>query len=137
MFFDILGETVAFADQQQNTTAGTTQQAPGQQAAGAQGEVNPVAQMIVTMLPLVAIMVLLYFMMIRPQRKKEKELKKRIDAMKIGDKIVTIGGIIGKVQKIKDNTVTIETGNVGTQDEKSFLKIERDAIRTVEKKLSN
>ena len=107
------------------------------QAAGAAGTAGGVAAMITTFLPLIAVMVLLYLMMIRPQRKKEKELKKQIDAMKIGDKIVTIGGIIGKVQKIKDNTVTIETGNVGTQTEKSYLKIERDAIRTVEQKLSN
>lgn len=135
MFFDIVGETVAFAEPQQNTTETTTQQNSNQ--TGEETAVNPVASMVVSVLPMVLIIVLLYFMMIRPQRKKEKELRKRIDSMKIGDKVVTIGGIIGKVQRIKDNTVTIETGNVGTHDEKSFLKIEKDAIRTVEKKLSN
>ena len=55
-----------------------------------------------------------------------------INAMKVGDKIVTIGGIVGKVSKIKDEFVWIETGNVGTPDEKSVLKFERDAIRSVE-----
>lgn len=58
---------------------------------------------IVSILPLVLIIVLLYFMMIRPQRKKEKETKAMINAMKVGDKVVTIGGICGKVAKIKTN----------------------------------
>ena len=52
--------------------------------------------------------------------------------LKVGDKVVTIGGICGKVSKIKDEFVFIETGNIGTQDEKSVIKMERDAIRTVE-----
>ena len=81
---------------------------------------------------LVLIIVLLYFMMIRPQRKKEKETKAMINAMKVGDKVVTIGGICGKVAKIKDEYVFIETGNIGTPDQKSVVKMERDAIRTVE-----
>ena len=71
---------------------------------------------IVSILPLVLIIVLLYFMMIRPQRKKEKETKAMINAMKVGDKVVTIGGICGKVAKIKDEYVFIETGNIGTPD---------------------
>lgn len=101
------------------------------------GEVNPVMQAIVTFLPLVLIIALMYFMMIRPQRKREKETKAMIDALKVGDKVVTIGGIMGKISRIKDNTVTIETGNVGTPDEKSYIKMERDSIKSVEKKLSN
>ena len=46
--------------------------------------------------------------------------------------VVTIGGICGKVAKIKDEYVFIETGNIGTPDQKSVVKMERDAIRTVE-----
>ena len=87
---------------------------------------------IVSILPLVIIIVLLYFMMIRPQRKKEKETEAMINEMKVGDKVVTIGGICGKVAKIKDEYVFIETGNIGTPDQKSVVKMERDAIRTVE-----
>ena len=78
--------------------------------------------MIGPMLPMILVIVLLYFIMIRPQRKKEKELKAQIDAMKVGDKVVTIGGICGKVTKIKDNYVFIESGNVGRPDERSVLK---------------
>ena len=126
-------ETVVFAEGEtaanqttQQTTGTTTQNAAGQQQA------NPVMSTIVSILPLVLIIVLLYFMMIRPQRKREKETKAMINAMKVGDKVVTIGGICGKVAKIKDEFVFIETGNIGTQDEKSVIKMERDAIRTVE-----
>lgn len=87
--------------------------------------------------PLLIIIVLFYFMLIRPQKKREKETKAMLNAMKVGDKVVTIGGICGKVVKIKDNYVFIETGNIGTQDAKSTIKMERDAIKTVETKQSN
>lgn len=123
-------ETVVLAEgetgEAQTQATGTQTGVPGQQ------EVNPVMNTIVTILPLVLIIVLLYFMMIRPQRKREKETKAMINAMKVGDKVVTIGGICGKVAKIKDEFVFIETGNIGTQDEKSIIKMERDAVKAVE-----
>ncbi len=124
-------ETVVYAEpaegtQAQTQTTGT--QVPGQTPQ----EVNPVMSTVVSILPLVLIIVLLYFMMIRPQRKREKETKAMINAMKVGDKVVTIGGICGKVAKIKDEFVFIETGNIGTQDEKSVIKMERDAVKSVE-----
>ena len=123
-------ETVVFAD---GETATTTQTGTEQAAnPNAEPQANPVMSTIVSILPLVLIIVLLYFMMIRPQRKREKEAKAMVNAMKIGDKVVTIGGIAGKVCKIKDEFVWIETGNIGTESEKSVLKMERDAIRTVE-----
>lgn len=92
---------------------------------------------IVNIVFIVFIIGMMYFMLIRPQKKREKEAKAMLDALKVGDKIVTIGGICGKVSKIKDSYVIIETGNIGTQDEKSFLKMERDAIKTVETKKTN
>ena len=120
-------ETVVFADGETANTQQATAADPN-----ATKQVNPVMSTIVSILPLVLIIVLLYFMMIRPQRKKEKETKAMINAMKVGDKVVTIGGICGKVAKIKDEYVFIETGNIGTPDQKSVVKMERDAIRTVE-----
>lgn len=111
------------------TTATTTD------AAAAQG--SAASSMIMQGVLLVGIIVLFYFMLIRPQRKREKEAKAMVDAMKVGDKIVTIGGICGKVVKIKDSYCWVETGNIGTQDEKSVIKFERDAIKTVEKKQTN
>ena len=127
-------ETIVFAEGETAANQ-TTQQTTGtttQNAAGQEPQPNQVMGTIVSILPLVLIIVLLYFMMIRPQRKREKETKEMINAMKVGDKVVTIGGICGKVSKIKDEFVFIETGNIGTQDEKSVIKMERDAIRTVE-----
>ncbi len=102
--------------------------AAGAGAAGAGG----IVAMIGSFLPMLLVILLLYFVMIRPQRKKEKELKAKIDAMQIGDKVVTIGGICGKVTRIKDDYVFIESGNIGTPNEKSVIKFERSAIKTVE-----
>jgi preprotein translocase subunit YajC len=59
-------------------------------------------------LPLVLIVVVFYFFMIRPQMKKQKEAKKFMAEIKKGDKIVTIGGIHGKIAEINDTTFTIE-----------------------------
>lgn len=126
-------ETVVFAEPADNTQAQTqtTGTQTGQQAPQ---EVNPVMNTIGYILPFVFIIVLLYFMMIRPQKKREKETRAMINAMKVGDKVVTIGGICGKVAKIKDEFVFIETGNIGTQEEKSIIKMERDAVKSVETK---
>ncbi len=92
---------------------------------------------IVSFLPFILVFVFMYMVMIRPQRKKEKELKAQIAAMKVGDKVTTIGGIYGKISKIKDDFVIIETGNLGTQNEKSFIKFRKSAIDSVEQKISN
>jgi preprotein translocase subunit YajC len=118
------GVVVAYADE----AAATTDAATG-------GSV--ISSGVINVLMLVFIIALMYFMLIRPQKKREKETKAMLDALKVGDKIVTIGGICGKVAKIKDDFVIIETGNIGTPDEKSFLKMERDAVKTVETKKTN
>lgn len=106
-------------------------------AAAAPVEGAGMAAMISSFLPLILIFVFMYIIMIRPQRKKEKALREKINAMKVGDKVVTIGGIAGKVSKIKDEFVIIETGNIGTQDEKSFIKFEKTAIKDVQTKVTN
>lgn len=90
--------------------------------------------MVIQFVPFIVVIVLLYFMMIRPQRKREKEAKAMLSAMKVGDKVVTIGGICGKITKLKDDYVIIETGSTGNPNEKSYIKMERNAIRDVEKK---
>ncbi len=121
-----LFETVAYAA----PAAGNQSGAGAQQVPAAMG-------MIGSFLPLIIIVVLFYFLLIRPQRKRDKETKAMLSAMKVGDKVVTIGGICGKIVKIKDNFVFIETGNIGTDAAKSTIKMERDAIKNVEKKQSN
>jgi preprotein translocase subunit YajC len=62
-----------------------------------------------------------YFFMIRPQMKKQKELKKFREGLKLGDKIVTIGGIHGKILEIADSTVLI-------QSEGTKLRLEKSAV---------
>lgn len=103
-------------------------------ATGVQGEGSPLA-MLISMLPMILIIVLLYFMMIRPQRKKEKEAQKMLAALKVGDKVTTIGGICGKISKIKDDYVYLESGSIGNPNEKSYIKMERNAIKSVEQKI--
>ena len=60
---------------------------------------------------------LIYFMLIRPQRKRDKEVTSMRAALKPGDNIVTIGGIVGKIVRIKDDRILIETGSGKTKME--------------------
>lgn len=60
------------------------------------------------MLMIVAMIVIFYFFMIRPQQKKQKEIKKAREAMKTGDRVVTAGGIHGKLKEISEVTVMVE-----------------------------
>ena len=63
------------------------------------------------MLPLVLMFVVLYFVMIRPQMKKQKEHRAMIDALAKGDEIATAGGLLGKVSKLTESTVSLEISN--------------------------
>ncbi len=74
---------------------------------------------------IVLMIVLFYFMLIRPQKKQQKAMKTMLDNLAVGDKIVTIGGIHGKVVKLKDDTVVIESGS-GT--EKSVITLSKTSI---------
>lgn len=76
---------------------------------------------------LVAFIAIFYFMIYRPQKKQEKEVAKMRDNLQIGDEISTNGGILGRVVKIKDDIVTIETGS-----DRNKLKIFKWAVRQVE-----
>jgi len=58
--------------------------------------------------PLILIFFIFYFLLILPQQKKQKAQKKMLDEIKEGDKIVTVGGLIGEIKKIKDNVVTVK-----------------------------
>lgn len=74
--------------------------------------------------PLVILVVLFYFMLIRPQRKRDKAEREMRSSISIGDEISTIGGFIGKVVNIKDDVLTIETSSDRTK-----LRVYRWAIR--------
>ncbi len=77
---------------------------------------------LISLLPLVLIIIVFYFFMIRPQMKKQKELRKFREGVKKGDKIITIGGIYGKVVEVADATVIIEV------EGKQRLKIDKSAL---------
>ena len=79
------------------------------------------------LVPMILIFVVFYFVLIRPQRKKDKEAKAMLDNLKVGDRICTIGGIYGTIVKIKDDVLTVEVGEQKTQ-----LVFARWAIRNVE-----
>lgn len=81
-----------------------------------------------TIIWLVLMIAIFYFMLIRPQKKKEKETKAMLDALKVGDSVTTIGGIIGKVLKIKDDKVCIE---IGDRTQKHPMTLKREAIASV------
>jgi preprotein translocase subunit YajC len=63
-----------------------------------------------SLLPLILIFVIFYFLLIRPQQKKAKEHKNMIDSLKKGDKIITSGGIYGVIEAVGTNTVTLKVG---------------------------
>ena len=79
-----------------------------------------------SLLPFLAIIVIFYFFLIRPQNKKQKETQKMLDALKKGDKVITIGGIPGTVSSVKENTVIVKV------DDDCKLECNRTAISSVE-----
>ena len=75
---------------------------------------------------IVAIIASFYFLLIRPQKKQEKKTREMLAALQVGDEVVSIGGIKGKIRKIKDDYVVIETGA-----DKTPIEFEKSAIKTV------
>jgi preprotein translocase subunit YajC len=75
-----------------------------------------------SLLPLVLIIVVFYFFMIRPQVKRQKELRNFRDSLQKGDKIITTGGIYGKINNITDNIVTVDVGN------NVIIKVDKSAV---------
>lgn len=73
-------------------------------------------------LPLILIVVVFYFFMIRPQVRRQKEMRNFRDSLKKGDKIITTGGIYGKINNIQENVITIDVGN------NVIMKVDKNAI---------
>ena len=73
------------------------------------------AALLASLLPMVLIFAVMYMILILPQRKKEKKTRTMLNSVKVGDDIVTVGGVIGKVVNIKDDDITIETGVMKTK----------------------
>lgn len=95
----------------------------------AAAEAGIAGQGITTIIMLVAMVAVFYFFMYRPQKKQEKETAAMRNSLQVGDEITTVGGIIGKVISIKEETVMIETGRDGTK-----IRILRSAIKSIDVK---
>lgn len=98
-------------------------------ADGEQPEAASTQSMLVSFLPFIILIVAFYFILIKPQKKKEKETRDMLNALTVGDSVVTIGGVHGKVVKVKEETVTIETGS-----DRVKIVFERGAVSRVTKK---
>lgn len=86
-------------------------------------------QTVLQLLPMVLIFVVFYFILIRPQKKQEKETQRMRNSLQIGDEVVTIGGIVGFIVSIKEDTLVIETGS-----DRSKIRVARWAIQKNETK---
>ena len=83
---------------------------------------------LVNLLPIILIFVLMYFLMIRPQKKKDKQIKDMRNSLTVGDEIITIGGLCGKIVKTKDETIVVQVGA-----DKVKFEMMRWAVSTVTK----
>jgi preprotein translocase subunit YajC len=120
MLESILGIGTAVAE-------GAAAAAPTAAATAAVQEVSPVVSLLFTFGPLLLVFVIFWFMMIRPQRKKDKQVKEMLNNLKAGDRICTIGGIYGTITGIQDDTVKLSVGRDNTA-----MVVARWAIRSVE-----
>jgi preprotein translocase subunit YajC len=91
------------------------------EAAGAEGGGN----LFMSFLPFIAIILIFYLLIIRPQNKKRKETEKMLSALKKGDKVVSIGGIYGTIHTVKDTTVIVKV------DDNVKLEFLRSAISSI------
>jgi len=90
--------------------------------AHAQGLTGPGGSDLMTFLPMIAIFVVFYFLLIRPQQKKAKEAKAMLEALSKGDEVITAGGMLGRITKLSDQYATIEVGP------NSEITVQRQAI---------
>ncbi|GAB2916664.1 preprotein translocase subunit YajC [Paralcaligenes sp. KSB-10] len=81
------------------------------------------------MLPIILMFVILYFLMIRPQMKRQKEHRNMVAALSKGDEVITSGGMLGKVTKVSDSYITLEIANLADKPVETVLQ--RTAITTI------
>ena len=98
----------------------------------AAAEGNTLGSMLTMFLPFILIFVVMYFFMIRPQKKQERKEAQMRDNLQVGDEVTTIGGIIGRVVSIKDETFTLETSRDRTK-----MRFLRTAIKSVDVRIAD
>lgn len=101
-------------------------------AATGTGETADTSTLLLQLLPFALIIVVFYFILIRPQRKRDKEEQNMRSNLKVGDSVVTRGGIVGKITNIKDDLLTIETGANAVK-----IRIQRWAVSSKEEIVSD
>lgn len=74
-------------------------------------------QALIQLMPLVLLIFIMYFLLIRPQKKREKTINQMRNTLKVGDEIITIGGICARIIKLKDEKITVEVGSDKTKFE--------------------
>lgn len=97
--------------------------------AGETGNTAAGGDLIFTLVMIVGMVVIFYFMAIRPQKKQEKEALNMRNSLQVGDEITTIGGIIGRVVSIKEETLVLETTRDCTK-----IRILKSAVRSIDVK---
>lgn len=95
---------------------------PAQAAAGGENA-------LVGMLPIILMFVILYFLMIRPQMKRQKEHRNLVANLSKGDEVITTGGLLGKITKVQDNYVTVEVASLAEKPVEVLLQ--RQAVGSV------
>ena len=86
---------------------------------------SPIGGNLMGFLPIIVIFVLFYFMLIRPQMKAAKLQKTMIEALKMGDEVATVGGMIGKITQVGDNFLSIEIAANTT------INVQKHAVQTL------
>ncbi len=102
---------------------------------GAAAQAGATQQLLFTGVSLVLMIVVFYFLMIRPERKRAKKMREMLDNLQVADEVVTTGGIIGRVLRVTEDTVLIETGG-----DKTRIRILRSSIaenRTVHEEVES
>ncbi|ADP18458.1 MULTISPECIES: preprotein translocase subunit YajC [Achromobacter] len=89
----------------------------------------PEGNALMGMLPIILMFVILYFLMIRPQMKRQKEHRNLIAALAKGDEVVTAGGMLGKVTKVNDSYVTVEVSELA--DKPVEVIMQKSSVSTV------
>lgn len=96
------------------------------------GEPGGIVTILASLAPFILMIVVMYFLLIRPQRKKDKENKQMLASLAVGDNITTIGGVCGKIIAVRDDVLTVEVGS-----DKVKLVFERWAIRDIDRPISD
>jgi preprotein translocase subunit YajC len=89
----------------------------------------PEASSLMGMLPIVLMFAVLYFLMIRPQMKRQKEQRNMVSALAKGDEVVTSGGLLGRISKVTDSYITVEIADLA--DKPVEVLMQKNAVSTV------